>query len=45
MVWFYDVIAIVHLADGGRRAMLGMKASDDWALASLASIVRFSEMP
>ena len=38
VVWFYDVIAIVYLADGRRRALLGMKAPGDWALASLASI-------
>ena len=30
---------------GGRRAMLAMKAPDGWALASVASIVRFSGLP
>jgi len=28
MVLFYDVVAMVHLAAGGRRAMLRMKAPD-----------------
>jgi len=29
MIWFYDVVAIVRLVDGGRCALLGMKAPDD----------------